>query len=140
MPLQIAPQFATSAKQLPAAGNWLYEIKLDGYRMMLRIKSGRVQLFKKNGHNWTARSPGLTPALAALPVHGARLDGEIVVPNVVGRPDFSALQNAFDTPHQQIPCCSSSTFSGWMASTCGRSRCTNTGDCTRATLHDKVTH
>jgi bifunctional non-homologous end joining protein LigD len=55
-----------------------------------------VQLFTRNGLDWTARMPALARAMAALPVQGAWLDGEVVMPGADGLPDFGALQNAFD--------------------------------------------
>ncbi|WP_336605498.1 DNA ligase D [Stutzerimonas stutzeri] len=71
-------------------------LKFDGYRIMARIDSGKVQLFTRNGHDWTAKMPQQAEALAALGLESAWLDGEVVVPNEEGTPDFQALQNAFE--------------------------------------------
>ena len=97
MPSVIAPQLATAAKQVPAHGDCSYEIKLDGYRMMTRLKDGDVRFITRGGHDWTARLPGLQEVLASLNIESAWLDGEVIVFNAAGRPDFSALQNAFDS-------------------------------------------
>jgi bifunctional non-homologous end joining protein LigD len=43
MPTVTEPQLATAAKQIPAHGDWSYEIKFDGYRMMTRIEDGVVR-------------------------------------------------------------------------------------------------
>lgn len=96
MPTAIRPQLATAAKLPPAHGNWTYQIKFDGYRMLARIDRGDIRLHTKNGHDWTARLPRLREALGTLGARNAWLDGEIVVLNAAGRPDFNALQNAFD--------------------------------------------
>jgi bifunctional non-homologous end joining protein LigD len=96
MPIDIEPQLATAAKQVPAHGDWAYEIKFDGYRMMTRIQRGDIKLLTRGGHDWTSRLPKLRDALAALDVEEAWLDGEAIVFNAAGRPDFNALQNAFD--------------------------------------------
>ena len=97
LPDTIAPQLATLASEPPPdATDWLWELKFDGYRLLARIDAGRVQLFTRNGLDWTARMPALARALSALPVHNAWLDGEVVMPNADGLPDFGALQNAFD--------------------------------------------
>ncbi|CAN7793021.1 non-homologous end-joining DNA ligase [Paraburkholderia hospita] len=96
MPKVIEPQLATLAKRPPAHGDWSYEIKFDGYRMLARIASCDVRLVTRNGYNWTDRMPKLRDALDVLPVHDAWLDGEAVVLNAAGVPDFNALQNAFD--------------------------------------------
>ncbi|MEX3788113.1 DNA ligase D [Paraburkholderia sp. BR14374] len=95
-PVLIEPQLATLVDRAPAGGDWSYEIKFDGYRMMVRIERGTVQIFTRNGHDWTSRMPSVTDALTALPVEEVWLDGEVVVLDAEGRPDFNALQNAFD--------------------------------------------
>ena len=77
-------------------GEWSYEIKFDGYRIMARIDHGKVKLFTRNGHDWTARMPLQAKALASLGLSSAWLDGEVVVANAEGIADFQALQNAFD--------------------------------------------
>ena len=97
LPDAIAPQLATLARDAPPdAADWLWELKFDGYRLLARIDAGRVQLFTRNGLDWTARMPALARAMAALPVQNAWLDGEVVMPGADGLPDFGALQNAFD--------------------------------------------
>ena len=95
LPESIKPQLATLVESVPD-GDWRYEVKFDGYRIMARIDSGKVQLFTRNGHDWTAKMPQQAEALAALGLDSAWLDGEVVVPNEDGTPDFQALQNAFE--------------------------------------------
>jgi bifunctional non-homologous end joining protein LigD len=56
-----------------------------------------VQLFTRNGHDWTHKLSKQAEALAALGLESAWLDGEMVVANEQGVPDFQALQNAFDS-------------------------------------------
>lgn len=97
LPDKLLPQLATLSKELPAAGDWVYEIKLDGYRILTRIDAGKVHLFTRNGNDWTRRMAPLAQDLEALGVRSAWLDGEVVVMNEHGVPDFNALQNAFDT-------------------------------------------
>ena len=95
LPDQFAPQLATLVDRAPE-GNWLYEIKFDGYRMLARIRDGEVRLFTRNGHDWTDRLPRQAKALQALKLKDSWLDGEVVSLNGDGLPDFQALQNAFD--------------------------------------------
>ncbi|WP_313512641.1 DNA ligase D [Pseudomonas sp.] len=95
LPERIAPQLATLVESAPD-GDWRYEVKFDGYRIMARIDDGEVRLFTRNGHDWTAKMPRQAKALAKLGLASAWLDGEVVVPNEEGVPDFQALQNAFD--------------------------------------------
>jgi bifunctional non-homologous end joining protein LigD len=97
LPVALSPQLATLASGPPATpDDWLYELKFDGYRLLARIEDGKVQCITRNGHDWTDRMPKLAKALAGLATRSAWLDGEIVVENEQGAPDFQALQNAFD--------------------------------------------
>jgi bifunctional non-homologous end joining protein LigD len=95
IPETLKPELATLVDSAPD-GDWLYEIKFDGYRVMARIDNGDVRLITRNGHDWTHKLPKQAEALAALGLESAWLDGEMVVANEQGVPDFQALQNAFD--------------------------------------------
>ena len=95
IPAQLKPQLATLVESAPE-GDWQYEIKFDGYRIMARIDQDEVQLFTRNGHDWTHKLPKQAQALTALGLESAWLDGEMVVADADGVPDFQALQNAFD--------------------------------------------
>ncbi|WP_420233555.1 DNA ligase D [Pseudomonas sp. ABY48] len=95
LPQTLKPELATLVESAPD-GEWLYEIKFDGYRVMARIENGEVKLLTRNGHDWTHKLPQQAEALAALGLASAWLDGEMVVANDEGVPDFQALQNAFE--------------------------------------------
>lgn len=95
LPEHFTPQLATLVDRAPE-GDWQYEIKFDGYRMLTRIREGEVRLFTRNGHDWTERLPHQAKALQALKLKDSWLDGEVVSLNGDGLPDFQALQNAFD--------------------------------------------
>ncbi len=95
LPEHFRPQLATLVDRAPE-GDWQYEIKFDGYRMLARIRDGEVRLFTRNGHDWTERLPRQAKALHALKLKDSWLDGEVVSLNGDGLPDFQALQNAFD--------------------------------------------
>ena len=96
LPELLKPELATLVESAPS-GEWSYEIKFDGYRVMTRIDHDEVKLFTRNGHDWTHKLPGQAEALAALGLESAWLDGEMVVADEQGVPDFQALQNAFDS-------------------------------------------
>jgi bifunctional non-homologous end joining protein LigD len=96
LPAALKPQLATLSKAVPADGQWLYEIKFDGYRLLARLERGRATLFTRNGHDWSDRMKPLVEDLEATGVQSAWLDGEIVVLGARGVPDFNALQKAFD--------------------------------------------
>lgn len=95
LPDSIKPELATLVESAPE-GDWRYEIKFDGYRVMARVDNGSVQLFTRNGHDWTHKLPRQAEAIARLGLESAWLDGEMVVANEQGVPDFQALQNAFE--------------------------------------------
>ena len=96
LPKTLSPQLASLASAVPSGGEWSFEIKFDGYRMLARIDGKRVQLFTRSGLDWSARLPELLRALRGLDVGSAWLDGEIVVLGNDGTPDFNGLQNAFE--------------------------------------------
>ncbi|WP_444815067.1 DNA ligase D [Variovorax brevis] len=96
LPQKLSPQLATLAAGVPASGDWIYEIKFDGYRIMTRIERGKARLITRGGHDWSAKMPGLVKELEQLGLQSGYLDGEIVVLGPNGAPDFNALQNAFD--------------------------------------------
>ncbi len=94
-PVRIEPQLATLVETAPE-GDWLYELKFDGYRLMTRLDGDKVNCFTRNGHDWTDKMPQLAKALKALKLDTAWLDGEIVVPDKDGIPNFQLLQGAFE--------------------------------------------
>jgi bifunctional non-homologous end joining protein LigD len=96
LPKTLAPQLATLAKGLPTSGNWLYEFKFDGYRILARIERGKVRLFTRAGNDWTDKMPALAREIEAWGITTAWLDGEVVALGKDGLPDFNVLQNAFD--------------------------------------------
>ncbi|KIY38841.1 ATP-dependent DNA ligase [Pseudomonas sp. 10-1B] len=100
LPDLLQPQLATLVDSLPS-GDWRYEVKFDGYRILARIDGDDIRLFTRNGHDWSAKMPGHLAALRELGVDSAWLDGEMVVNDEHGVADFQALQNAFDTEHDE---------------------------------------
>ena len=97
LPLALAPQLATLVEAAPSRGDWSYEIKFDGYRVLARVDGDDVRLFTRRGNDWTSRLKHLAHAIAALKLPNGWIDGEIVIEAGQGRTDFQALQNAFDT-------------------------------------------
>jgi bifunctional non-homologous end joining protein LigD len=92
-PRDVAPQLATLSADAPAGGDWVHEIKYDGYRILALADGDDVQLLSRNGKDWTARFQPVADALAALALSDSVLDGEIAVELEDGRTSFQALQN-----------------------------------------------
>jgi hypothetical protein len=78
-------------ERLPEGPDWLYELKLDGYRASGK-SAGRVQLRSRNDKDFNARYPTLVEALGSMP-DDTVLDGEVVALDEEGRPSFNALQH-----------------------------------------------
>lgn len=100
LPAQLQPQLATLVDS-PPSGDWRYEVKFDGYRILARIDGDDVRLFTRNGHDWSSKMPRQVAALRALGIDSGWFDGEVVVADENGAADFQALQNAFDTEHDE---------------------------------------
>jgi bifunctional non-homologous end joining protein LigD len=96
LPETLSPQLATLATGVPPSGEWFYEIKFDGYRLMARLEHGKARLITRGGHDWSDKMPGLVRELEALKIDSGWLDGEIVVLGENGAPSFNALQKSFD--------------------------------------------
>lgn len=93
----IKPMLAKPVDNLPSGADWLYELKLDGYRALLMKKRGMVTLFSRRGNNLNARFPSIARAFSFLE-NNTILDGELVVLDEHGIPSFSALQHLRFTP------------------------------------------
>lgn len=91
MPSGIAPMLCTLTKTPLDDPDYLYEIKWDGYRIISYFQKKKVRLDSRSALDYTARYPNIAQALKDLR-HGAVLDGEAVVFNEEGAPDFDALQ------------------------------------------------
>lgn len=71
---------------------WFFEIKWDGYRAIAEVNKGGVKLYSRNGNSFMAAYSVVADELAAMDVK-AVFDGEIVVLNEEGNPDFQKLQH-----------------------------------------------
>ena len=96
LPFAFFPQLATLVDEPPKDAGWIYEVKFDGYRIVVRIDGDDVRLFTRNGNDWTSRLKPLRDELRGLKIASAWLDGEIAVMDSKGHPSFQLLQRAFD--------------------------------------------
>jgi DNA ligase D-like protein (predicted ligase) len=86
----IEPMECAPVTKLLDGSEWVYEIKLDGYRA-IAIKSNSVaNLFSRRHKSFNQQYPHLVEALAALP-EGTVVDGEVVALDDSGRPNFNLL-------------------------------------------------
>jgi DNA ligase D-like protein (predicted ligase) len=84
---------ATLVQSLPEGDDWLYEVKLDGYRALVIKDDDRVRVISRNEKDLTANYPGIVAAAAKMSASSAILDGEVVALDPSGRPSFQALQH-----------------------------------------------
>jgi len=105
----IAPQLALQTTSAPNGGDWMHELKLDGYRIQVQIRSGekgtsarRVRLLTRKGLDWTARMPDIAAAAKKLGVKDAILDGEVVALDDKGVSNFADLQAAFQEKRERF--------------------------------------
>jgi bifunctional non-homologous end joining protein LigD len=99
MPDFVAPELATLVKAAPTGESWVHEMKLDGYRMLCRVKDGTAQMFSRNAKDWTGNFVSVERCASRLSIQSAWFDGEVVVMEADGRTSFQALQNALTTDH-----------------------------------------
>ena len=88
----LRPMLAEPAGDAFTRDGWLFELKLDGYRLIASKAHGEALLLTRNGNDYTAVFPEIARAVRALPIDECILDGEVVVLDGQGRPSFSRLQ------------------------------------------------
>ena len=91
-PKFVAPQLATLVDAAPEGGDWLHELKYDGYRVIISVGAGGTRCYTRNEKDWTDKFAAIAEAAEALSCDTALLDGEIVAFDKDGRTDFSTLQ------------------------------------------------
>src|SRR5687768_10825462 len=88
----IAPMLLQRTDSLPDSDQWMYELKLDGYRAIAFKRDGVVHLRSRNDNDFSRRYSRVVSGLAKLPDNTV-IDGEVIAFDENGRPSFSVLQN-----------------------------------------------
>jgi len=83
---------AEQADEAFTRDGWLFELKLDGYRLLACKRGGEALLLTRNGNDYTEVFPEIARAVHALPLDSCIIDGEVVVLDGSGIPRFSLLQ------------------------------------------------
>lgn len=96
------PELARLREFPPDGGQWLHEVKWDGYRILAAIAEGEVHLWSRNALPWNDRLPDIVQSLESLGLQSARLDGELIALDAQGRSDFNGLQQTL-SGEAQLP-------------------------------------
>src|SRR5476651_2076225 len=98
----LEPMKAAIAAPPPYNGEWLYEVKFDGFRV-LAVKNGKeIELWSRNKKRLDKRFPNVVKAVAKLSVKSCILDGEVCALNNQGKSSFQLLQNSAETNHPVV--------------------------------------
>ncbi|MBV8208830.1 MAG: DNA ligase D [Burkholderiaceae bacterium] len=89
----VAPMLAETVDAPFSRADWMWEPKLDGYRVLAFVDANGVRLRSRRGLDLTKAFPALAAELGKQQVDGMILDGELVALDANGRPSFQALQN-----------------------------------------------
>lgn len=87
----IVPMLAKLANKPFSDPDWIFEVKWDGYRAIAELNGASVKLYSRNGLSFISQYPAVVFELRKLKLN-AVLDGEIVVTDEKGKPDFQKLQ------------------------------------------------
>ena len=97
----IKPMLASIDDQPFDSDEWIFEIKWDGYRAVAEKNKNEVRVYSRNGLSFLGLYPAVANAL--LQIQGdVVFDGEIVVLNEKGKPDFQKLQQYDHNPSLTI--------------------------------------
>lgn len=93
------PQLARLGDTPPRGGQWLHELKWDGYRILATVADGEPRLWSRNALEWTGKLPEIRDAIEALGLESAALDGELIAGSG-GTADFNLLQSTLSGERQ----------------------------------------
>jgi hypothetical protein len=84
------------------SGDWIYEIKFDGYRALALRGGGEARLLSRNQKDLGGKFPEVKDSIVALDIQDVIIDGEIVALDEIGRSSFQLLQS-FDMGQERPP-------------------------------------
>jgi bifunctional non-homologous end joining protein LigD len=97
----IRPMLATAVDKPFSDKDWLFELKLDGYRAIADLRGKGLLLYSRNGLSLSAKYPSIAGALRKIKAQVV-MDGEIVLLNENNKPDFQKLQNYRSNGHHPL--------------------------------------
>ena len=91
-PNTVGVMLAEPAEKAFTSDEWLFELKMDGYRLLACKSGGDALLLTRNGNDYTQVFPEVARAVKALPLESCIIDGEVVVLDKSGKPSFAMHQ------------------------------------------------
>jgi len=101
-PPPLAPMLPTATERPFSDPLWLFEPKLDGFRIMAVVRGGEARLFSRRELEATDQYPWLVRELEQQPYRDVVLDGEVVAVDGTGRPSFQLMQNRASDARQPL--------------------------------------
>lgn len=92
LPAFVEPMQAKLVESLPS-GDWIYEIKFDGYRALALRGDSEARVLSRNEKDLSPKFTEVTDSVRSLEVRDAIIDGEIVALDEKGRSSFQLLQS-----------------------------------------------
>jgi len=94
MPRRVDPCVAALVDKPPKGPDWAFEVKWDGYRLVVHVEPGEVRAVTRGGYDWTKKFRLIVDEARELGHASMIIDGEAVVLDDQGRSDFGLLQRA----------------------------------------------
>lgn len=91
------PQLATLTDEVFDNDDWVFETKYDGYRALIQINNGKVNIVSRNNLSFNSKYPDLVKSFGIIE-NDVILDGEIVVEDEKGKSRFQWLQYYMENP------------------------------------------
>ena len=93
------PQLATLADEIFDSDEWVFENKYDGYRALIKINKGRVNIVSRNNLSFNDKYKSIVDAFSIIK-DDVILDGEVVVEDSKGNSRFQWLQYYGENPNR----------------------------------------
>ncbi|MGY1826578.1 non-homologous end-joining DNA ligase [Blastococcus sp. SYSU DS0541] len=97
------PMLAVPGEMPAEDDGWGFEFKWDGVRAVAGVRDGRLTLASRKGGDITVRYPEVARLPETLAARDAVVDGEVVLMDARGRPDFGALQSRMHRTGPEVP-------------------------------------
>ena len=92
LPDFVEPMKAKLVGSMPSGGDWIYEIKFDGYRALALRGGNEMRILSRNEKDLGVKFPEVRDSIATLDLQDMIIDGEIVALDEKGRSYFQLLQ------------------------------------------------